>query len=355
MSVAGRHVGWAVLQAFPATAAQDGGGTDALGSVPDMQVGVVVVDGMLDLGLGAVLDVLASADRLAPEADVPGPVFDVVRYGPGTPVRTGQGLVVDNVTVDEVRERPPDVLLLPALGLCSGDEVVERVRASGLVDLVADAAARGVHLAAACTGAFFLAEAGALDGRAATTSWWLGPTFRARYPAVRLEESRALVVDGPVTTAGAAFAHVDLALSLVQRRSPSLAERVSRYLVVGDRPSQASVASASVLASADPVLSAFERHVREHLAHPVPVAEAARAVGTTERTLQRLTASVLGLTPVRFVQQVRLEHAAFLLRTSDASLQRVAEQVGYRNAATLRALLRRASRDDARAPVLAEG
>ena len=316
-----------------------------------MKVGVVLVDGMLDLGVAAVLDVLDSSERLARKVDVATPVFDVVRYGPARSVRTGQGFVVGTVPWAAAADEPPDLLLLPALGLHGVEEVVAEVRAGDLVALVRDLAGLGVHLAAACTGTFYLAEAGVLDGRTATTSWWLGPGFRARYPQVHLDESRSLVRDGSVVTAGAAFAHVDLALSLVQRRSPTLADLVSRYLVVGDRPSQASVAVTSVLASVDPVLAAFERHVREHLARPVPVAEAARAVGTTERTLQRLTSAVLGTTPVRFVQQVRAEQAAFLLRTTDLGLQRVAEQVGYRDAGTLRALLRRQRQEvPARAP-----
>jgi transcriptional regulator GlxA family with amidase domain len=97
----------------------------------------------------------------------------------------------------------------------------------------------------------------------------------------------------------------------------------------------------SVLAAADPVLSAFDRYVRDNLARPFQVGDAAQALGISERTLQRATSGALGLPPIRYVQQVRIDHAVHLLRTTDRSLDRIAETVGYRDAATLRNLIRR--------------
>nr|WP_240163721.1 DJ-1/PfpI family protein [Mycolicibacterium sphagni] len=88
-------------------------------------------------------------------------------------------------------------------------------------EFVTAAAERGVVVAGACTGTFFLAEAGVLNGRHATTSWRLGPAFRARYPLVDLDTRATLVHNSGVATAAAAFAHIDLALWLVRCRSPA--------------------------------------------------------------------------------------------------------------------------------------
>jgi transcriptional regulator GlxA family with amidase domain len=221
--------------------------------------------------------------------------------------------------------------------LVLGDPLMDVLGDADSLVVVADL---GLDLAAACTGTFFLAEAGVLDGLLATTSWWLGPAFR-RYTAVRLDESRTLARDGRVTTAGAAFAHIDLALSIVAQESPALAEMVARYLVIGDRPSQAVSAVPSHLAGHDPVVTAFERWVRDHIADQVQISRAAAAIGISERTLQRTTAAVLGMSPLDFVHQIRLDEATFLLRTTSRTVDAIAAAVGYQNTGTLRALVRR--------------
>jgi transcriptional regulator GlxA family with amidase domain len=143
-----------------------------------------------------------------------------------------------------------------------------------------------------------------------------------------------------VTTAGAAFGHVDLALAVVRMRSPALADLVSRYLAVDERPSQAVYTISSALAQSDPTVSAFERWARTHLDEPLSVGRAAQALGVSERTLQRSVQATLGTSPVRFVQDLRVEQATHLLRTTDLALETIARRVGYENANTLRILLR---------------
>jgi transcriptional regulator GlxA family with amidase domain len=120
-----------------------------------------------------------------------------------------------------------------------------------------------------------------------------------------------------------------------------LADLTARYLVLGDRPSQAAAAVPSLLADGDPAVASFERYIREHLSEPVRIEDAARAIGVSERTLQRATASTLGMSPVRFVQEVRLEQATHLLRTTSQTPDAIAAAVGYADAGTLRSLVRR--------------
>ncbi|MGF1663085.1 MAG: GlxA family transcriptional regulator [Kineosporiaceae bacterium] len=305
-----------------------------------MTIAVLAVDGMFDSGLTVLLDVLATAEALT--AAVPGapaaPAVSVL--GVGRHARTGLGLSVDTVPFDEAPGRP-EVVVCPALKAASADALVAAVRGHPALGWLDRQASTGVGLAAACTGTFFLAEAGLLDHRAATTSWWYAPHFRRRYPAVRLDDRLSLVEDRGVVTAGAALAHADLALWLVARRSPALADEVARHLLIGARASQAVFAIPAHLASGDPLLNAFERWVRANLDRPSVIADACGALGVSERTLQRVTAARLGTTPIGFVQDIRLDHATHLLRTTDLTADAVARAVGYGTAATLRALARR--------------
>lgn len=308
-----------------------------------MDVGVFVVDGVADFGLAAVLEVLGTANSLRAEMPAPPPPWTITTLGTTSRVRTGAGHLVPATRLDELAG-PPELLIVPASNVKEAGGLTDTVcsaQNAPALEMIAEAGRRGVPLAAACTGTFFLAEAGVLDGCSATTSWWLGPVFRARYPRVRLDESRTLCRDGEITTAGAAFAHVDLALSLVQSRSPALAELVARYLLIGNRAAQADFAIPAVLAKADPALASLERWVREHLAESISIAAAARELGLSERGLQRSTAATLGMSPLEFITEIRIAHATFLLRTTALSTDVIAGRVGYLNGSTLRDVVRR--------------
>jgi transcriptional regulator GlxA family with amidase domain len=305
-----------------------------------MRITVLAVPGLFDSGLSAVLDVVATANVLRGDVATSVPPFDVTVGGTEASVRTGHGLRLATTPLAELGV--PDLLVVPAIGCdLKAPQIVDLVQNHPALAHVTALRTAGSALAAACTGTFFLAEAGVLDGRLATTSWWLGSAFRRRYTAVRLDESRTLARDGQITTAGAAFAHIDLALSIVAQESPALADLVARYLVIGDRPSQAIFAVPSHLAATDPTMTAFERWVRDHVAEPLQISGVAAALGVSERTLQRTTAAALGISPIDFVHEIRLDEATFLLRTTNQTVDAIAAHVGYQNTSTLRALVRR--------------
>lgn len=308
-----------------------------------MDVGVFVVDGVADFGLAAVLEVFGTADSLRDEFDHPGPPWTVTTLGIRGQVRSGAGHTIPTTPVEGIARRP-DLLVVPALNVKQADSLIGLIsgtQSRPALQLISDARDGGTVLAAACTGTFFLAEAGVLDGASATTSWWLAPVFRRRYPQVALEEGRTLCHARGVTTAGAAVAHIDLALALVQAQSPALADLVARYLLIGNKSAQAAFAIPSVMARSDPLTASFERWVRGHLDRPISIAGAAAALGLSERSLQRTTAATLGMSPMDFVNEVRLDHATHLLRTTSMSADAVAAAVGYLNAGTLRDLARR--------------
>jgi len=301
-----------------------------------------VLDGAFDLGLAALTDTLNMANELA-HTLVPAPVpIELACVGVRRRVRTARGLTVPVVPTHGARR--PDVVLVPAIGAQTPDKIAARLERPDVADATAALkkwSKAGAVTGAACTGTFLLAESALLDGQRATTSWWLAPMFRQRYPRVALDESRMLVASPGFITAGAALAHVDLALSVVRSRSPALAALVARYLLVEARGSQAEFVIPDHLAHADPVVERFERWARQRLAHGFSLAEAATAAGASERTLARRLHSVLGKTPLSYFQDLRIERAVHLLRTGNESVDQIAAQVGYADGVTLRALLRR--------------
>lgn len=307
-----------------------------------MNITVLALDGVFDTGLASVLDTFAAANELAPATGMPKPDFRVSLVGMRSRVKTANGMIVPALVAEQAPQ--PDWVIVPALGCKMPETLVPALARPDVRDGVAwlrDCARAGAHTAAACIGTFVLGEAGLLDGREATTTWWLSPLFRQRYPGVHLSPDRILVPSGPVLTAGAGFSHVDLALWLLRQRSPELAAVVVRYLIVDSRTSQSVYMIADHLAHADPLIERFDRWARDHIDQPVNLDEAAATLATSKRTLARRLHDVLGKTPVEYIQDLRVERAVYLLKASDESVDQIAAQVGYADGVSLRTLLRR--------------
>ena len=149
-----------------------------------------------------------------------------------------------------------------------------------------------------------------------------------------------LVAARGFVTAGAALAHVDLALWLVRRHSPSLARATANFLTFDDRSSQSNYVMQDRLPHTDELVEGFEHWARRHL-DGFSVEAAAHALGVSPRTLERRLRQTLGKSPLSFVQDLRVHSALQRLRSSHASLDEIAAAVGYSDAVTLRTLLRR--------------
>jgi len=307
-----------------------------------MNIAILALEGCFDTGLTSVLDALATANELAQLMGIQTAGYQVSVVGMRREVHTAQGLRIPATPYRQSTE--PDWVIVPALGYKMPDTLVPALDRPDVCDAMValrDWARGGASIAAACIGTFVLAESGLLDGGEATTTWWLTPLFRQRYPRVRLDARRMIIPSGKMLTAGAGFSHVDLALWLIRQNNPELASLVARYLIVDSRPSQGAYMISEHLAHADPLIERFDHWVRDRLDQPLTLDAAATALAISKRTLTRRMRDTIGKTPISYIQDLRIERAVHLLRTSDHSVERIAGMVGYADGTTLRTLLRR--------------
>jgi len=309
-----------------------------------MRIAILALEGFFDTGLSVVREAFGVANKIGPLIDpklAGAPKFEVTIVGVRKQVRSALGL---SVPVSPITPRlKPDWIIVPAVYAPMPDDMIATlarpdVKAAGLaLSKWRDA---GVRIAASCMGVFIVAEAGLLDGQDVTTTWFLAPLFRQRYPRVHLDETRMLVPTDVGVTAGAAMGHLDLALWLISKSSPALADTVSRYLLADIRSSQAAYIIPNHLARADPLVTRFEQWSRQHLKRGFSLQHAADALSVTPRSLQRRCEAVLGKSPLSYFQDLRVERARSLLHGSRLGVDAIAAEVGYADGATLRTLLR---------------
>jgi transcriptional regulator GlxA family with amidase domain len=306
-----------------------------------MRIHVLALDGVFDLGLSAVLDAFQTANELAEMSGFSRERFEVKIVSVTPRVKTSQGLTVPTQAIGS---KAPDCVVVPAIGFKMPAPLEAALKRPEIRDagvLLRQWSRKGALMTAACIGTFIMAESGLLDRQRATSTWWLVPMFRRRYPSVLLDESQMIVKSGRFVTAGAALSHMDLALWIIRGVSPKLASLTAKYLIVDSRPTQSAYALTDHLIHSDPLVHRFEDWARARLKHGFSLDDAARAVASSKRTLARHMNAVLGKSPLSYFQSLRVERAVHLLKTSDASVDEVAALVGYADATTLRSLLRR--------------
>jgi len=307
-----------------------------------MQIGILAQDGCFASAVASMIDIIQTAEAIRPQIDSSiAPIAVQVAAARRSVTSTAGMAISASRTLSELADL--DVIVVPALGTITGpatESALASPAGQRIVRALQTIDPDQARLAAACTGVFTLAETGLLVGRRVTTTWFLAAPFRTRYPAVAIDLDNMVVADGPFLTAGAAFAHIDLALTILRSVSVDLAQHVARLLLIDERPSQAAFVMYDHLDHNDPTVLAFERYIRQHLDQPMDIARAARAIGTSRRSLERRTHQTLGLSPLDIVRKLRLERADHLRRTTDLTTDQIATRVGYVTADTLRALQR---------------
>jgi transcriptional regulator GlxA family with amidase domain len=310
-------------------------------------LGLLALDGALASGLTGPMDMLRIASKLA-QLRAPGrpPRFEAVLVG-----ARGESTMTDAGGLQLGPVRSPDhaldLLLVPGYMHSSARDAVARLEDYGPeLELLRALSLRGVPLAANCCGALLLAEAGLLDGRRATTSWWLDGPFRARYPRVALDVQQMVVEDGGVATTGASTAVMGLLLQVIGRAAdPALAQHTARMMLIDtDRQSQAPyISHALAERPRHSLLEKAEGFLQRELHRELSIAELAGHCGTSERSLLRHFRQHYGASPLAHLQHLRVERAKALLETTLLSFEEIVERCGYSDTSSFRKLFKRAT------------
>lgn len=238
-----------------------------------------------------------------------------------------------------------DVVCVPEMFVAPGARLDDVYAAE--IHWLRECYASGAILATACSGALLAAAAGMLDGHEATTHWGYCETLAHDHPRVQVHASRALVASGVgqrIIMAGGGTTWQDLALYLVARLLgvEEAMQLAKLYLIDWHNTGQQPFASlARAHQVADSRIAQCQVWLAEHYAEAAPVAAMTRLSGLPERSFKRRFAQATGMTPMEYVHTLRLEEAKQMLESGDLSVEAIAGEVGYEDAAFFSRLFRR--------------
>ncbi len=229
--------------------------------------------------------------------------------------------------------RRADTVIVP------GIDNIDRPVGKELLHALRCAINRRARVASICTGAFVLAQTGALDGLRATTHWLVAKELARRYPAIDVKPDVLYVDNGSILTSAGAAAGMDLCLHLVRRDlGAEIAARAARAAVMplersGGQAQFIVYEPPAVAESMGPLLLWMEQNVRKHLS----LTAIARHAAMSTRTLSRRFREQVGATPAQWIAGARVRRAQRLLETTSLPIEQVAAEAGFRSASVLRA------------------
>lgn len=233
-----------------------------------------------------------------------------------------------------------DLAIIPAMW---GNPVGVLRQHPALIDWLREQHGKGTLICAVGTGSFFLAEAGLLDDKSATTHWYYFDRFASLYPRVRLERDRFITQAGNLYCTGSVNSVRDVMLYFIEEfHNPEVAHQVSRhftheikrtYVTSFLRNAQNSHENESIIEIQEWMQSCYPRDISLEII--------AAEFDISMRTLNRNFKKATGKSPMQYLQQIRIDNAKELLKTTNLSVAEVAFSVGYPDSSYFSALFKR--------------
>jgi len=246
----------------------------------------------------------------------------------GGPVRSSSGVVVET---EPFSDTVFDTTIIGGGG--------EMQFTPGLRNYLHRAARMSRRMAATCTGAFYLADAGVLNNRRVTTHWFFAEAFRRDYPEVNLVEDSLFIVDGSIWTSAGMSAGIDQALAMVEEDlGAEVARNVARHLVLPFRRT-GGLSQSSALLDIQPKSSRVQEaltYARNHISAPVTIELMARAAKMSPRHFTRVFKQETGRSPAQAVERLRVEIARAQIQEGRHSIEIIARENGFRDRERMR-------------------
>jgi transcriptional regulator GlxA family with amidase domain len=211
----------------------------------------------------------------------------------------------------------------------------------GLLDWLREEHQNGALISAVGTGCCFLAEAGLLNGKAATTHWHYFDQFQKNYPLTQLKRQYFITRAGNLYCAASVNSLADLTVHFIQRLfGKEIANHVERHFSHEIRQAYDTNSFFEQGHSSHPDEDIIQTQIwlQDNYFRQIIISQLAEKFSMSTRTLNRRFKAALQKSPIEYLQEIRINTAKDLLKTSNLSIGEIAEKVGYQDSGFFSAL-----------------
>lgn len=285
------------------------------------------------------MDIFNQAGRLwnRVKASPPTPFFDVsIASSDGKPIAcTNNVMILPHRSIEDIGTT--DLIILASATYIT--EILEM--APGIVPWIRRQYDQGAHVASICTGVFLLAETGLMDGKSATLHWGFSQAFRKRYPGIHLDTDKMFIDHGRLYCSAGVNAGMDLSLYLVEKFCGRATAVQCAKTMILDLGRTAQTPYGSFLSPGDhddPVVFSIQEWIEANHTRPIDYRTLSETFRLSRRSLERRFKTATGLTPLMYLQELRVETAKRLLEEGRHTFNEITYRVGYEDISFFRKL-----------------
>ncbi len=268
------------------------------------------------------------------------PFFDVSIASPdGLPIKaTNNVLIQPHCGIADVDQT--DLIMIASATYI--EKILEK--SPELVPWIRRQYAQGAQVASICTGVFLLAETGLLDGKSATLHWGFAELFKQKYPRVNLKQDQMFLDQGRLYCSAGVNAGLDLSLYLVEKFCGRQTAVQCAKTMILDMGREIQTPYDCFLFSrdhGDAAVIGISKWIEQHHTQAIDYDRLAGKYGMGRRSLERRFKQATGVTPLGYLQQLRVETAKHLLEEGSRTFNEITYLVGYEDISFFRKIFAR--------------
>lgn len=295
------------------------------------KVGILLCDNVLSSSATLPIEMLRTAEATARGLHLSGPRLDIHTLSTGgEPVNTASAFVLTPSTALEVA---PQFDLIHVPGQWRNPRQALR-RHRDHSDWLRQQHEGGATITSIGTGVCFLAQAGLLDGKPATTHWYYFDQFQRDYPQVQLKRQYFITQAGNLYCTASMNTLAELMVHIIflwfGRPVAHNVERNFFHEIRGTYDPGRFIAEQVEYHADEDILQA-KIWLQDNFARKVSMPQLAAQFGMSTRTFNRRFKAALAKTPVEYLQELRLRNARDLLQQTNLSVQEICAHSGYQD------------------------